>query len=90
MAISERHEKKNKSIAFLSNTKENEDQCEKTPEESLLDAIALLGSKFNKALMSLDIRSGENVKDKVPDNVKNIGPQPKSKDEDKLNKGKGI
>lgn len=40
--ISYNSEKKNKSIAFVSNIKEDEDQ-----NESLLDVITLIGRKFN-------------------------------------------
>lgn len=81
---------KNKSIAFVSNTWENEDQCEKGIEESISDAISLLGIKFNKSLKRLDKISRTNVKGKGSDNFKNIDFQYKRKDEDKPNKGKGI
>lgn len=90
MAINGRIEKKTKSIVFVSNTKEDDDQCEKDTEESLSDAIALVGRNFNKAFKRLDIRWRTNVKDKIPDNFKSIGSQCKSKDEDKPNKDKGI
>lgn len=50
MTINDRTEKKNKSIAFVFNTEEEEDQYEKDTEESLSDAIALVGIKFNKSL----------------------------------------
>lgn len=50
MALNDMYEKKNKSINFVSNTEENEDQG----EESLSGAIALVGRKFNKALRRLD------------------------------------
>lgn len=90
MAIKDRSKKKNKNIAFISNIKENEDQCEKDTEESLLNAIAFLGREFNKVLKRLDKILRTNVEDKVPDNFKNISPQHKSKYENKPNKGKGI
>lgn len=49
MAINDRTIKKIKSIAFVSNTKEDEDQG-----ESLSDVITLVGRNFNKALRRLD------------------------------------
>lgn len=54
MDINESYKKKNKSISFISNTEENKDQCEKDTEESLLNSIAFIGRKFNKALKRLD------------------------------------
>lgn len=49
IAISDRSEKKNKSIAFVSNTEEDEDQ-----DESLSDAITLIRRNFKKSLRILD------------------------------------
>lgn len=45
-----RYEMKNKSIIFVSNTGEDRDNG-----ESLSDAIALIGIKFNKSLIRMDI-----------------------------------
>lgn len=50
MAINDRSEKKKKSIAFASNTEEDEDQG----EENLSDVLALVGRKFYEALKRLD------------------------------------
>lgn len=66
-------QKKNKSIAFVSNTKDNEDQLEKDIDECHSEDIALLGRKFNKVLKRTDKTSRTNVKDKASDNFKNIG-----------------
>lgn len=88
MGINDRVENKNKSITFVSNTKQDEDQCD--IEEIISDDIAHIGRKFNKALKILDRRQRTNVEDKVPDNFKNIGPQHKSKEEDKPKKEKGF
>lgn len=90
MVINDRTKKQNKSIAFVSNTKEDENQCEKDTEESLSYVIVLVGRNFNKALKILGIRQRTNVEEKVPHNFKNNGPQCKNKDENKPNKVKGI
>ena len=50
IAISDKPEKKNKSITFVSNTEEDEDQG----GESLLEAITLVGRKFDNYLKKLD------------------------------------
>lgn len=50
MAINDRSEKKNKSISFVSNIEEDENQG----EESLSDVITFVRRKFNKALRWLD------------------------------------
>lgn len=88
MTIHDRNRKKNKSIVFVSNIEYDEDKCD-TKEKSSW-AISLLGRKFNKALKRLYKRRRTNIKDKVSDNFKNIGPQHKSEEEDKPNKGNGV
>lgn len=80
MAINDRSEKKNKSIDFVSNTGEDEDQG----EEILLDDIVHVERKFNKALRRLDRKWRRNFQDKVS----YISPHDKSIDEDKPNRGK--
>lgn len=52
MAINDNSEKNNKSITFISNTKEDKYQGES--EESLSGATTLVGRKFNKSLRRLD------------------------------------
>ncbi|MCI18307.1 gag-pol polyprotein, partial [Trifolium medium] len=42
LAISDRSEKKNKSIAFVSNADDEEMQCDMETDESISDAIVLL------------------------------------------------
>lgn len=61
MVINGRYAKKKKSITFVSNIEEDEDQG----EESLLDVIALVGRNFNKALRRLDRKWRTNFQDKV-------------------------
>lgn len=79
MAINDRYENKNMSIKFVSNTEENEDQCEKDTGKSLPDVISLLGRKFNKALKRLRKRSSRNVNDKGSDNFKKLDSNTRSK-----------
>ena len=64
MALNDRPAKKNKSVAFVSNTEEDDDQGEKDVGEIFSEALALLGRKFNKALKRLDKISSTNVMDK--------------------------
>ncbi|MCI48639.1 gag-pol polyprotein, partial [Trifolium medium] len=62
LAVSERSEKKNKSIAFVSNADDEELQNDMDTDESISDAIVLLGRKFNKVLRRIDRRPRTNVK----------------------------
>jgi len=70
MAIEDRPEKKNKSIAFIS--EEGHDQNE------LSEAIAMLGRKFNKYLNKLQTKWKTNV----PDKSSNIRSRGKETEED--------
>jgi len=57
LAINGRTEKKNKSIVFISNTEEEDVQCNVDTDESFSNAIVLLGSQFNKVLKRMDRKS---------------------------------
>lgn len=81
MALNDISEKKNKSIAFVYNTEEDEGQG----GEILLEVIALVGRKLNNCLKKRDRQWRKNVLDKVSD----ISPLNKTKDDYKPNKGKG-
>ncbi|MCI74600.1 gag-pol polyprotein, partial [Trifolium medium] len=50
LAVSDRTEKKSKSIAFVSNTDDEELECDLETNEGISDAIVLLGRQFNKVL----------------------------------------
>jgi hypothetical protein len=50
MSINERGDKKNKSIAFVTNTDDEESQTDCQKEESIADALMLIGRQFNKVL----------------------------------------
>lgn len=63
ISINERSEKKNKGVAFVSNTQENEDQSDKENEESYSDVIAFVIRKVNKYLKNLDRKWRTNVQD---------------------------
>jgi len=52
---------KKKSIAFISNTDEEDVQCEMETDEIILDAIMCLGREFNKVLEMIDKTSRPNV-----------------------------
>lgn len=75
-------EKKNKGVAFVSNSQEDEDQGDKDTEENMSDVIAYVGRKFNKALKNLD----KNWRTNVQDIRYHIGPQRKRLEEDRGNK----
>ena len=59
MGIIDNAEKKNKSIAFVSNT---EEECKEDNEEKISEAIAMLGRQFNKLIKIIDPKSRSNVK----------------------------
>src|ERR1044072_480726 len=59
MGISENIDKKNKSIAFVSNI---EDESKESDEENLSEAIAMLGRQFNKIIKRMDQKPRLNVK----------------------------
>lgn len=54
LAISDRSEKKNKSITFISNTIDEEVQYDLETNEGISNAIVLLGRQFNKVLKIMD------------------------------------
>ena len=66
LKLSGKSEKKNKSIAFVSNTDEGDD--EDYEGENLSDALAMLAKKFNRALRKIDKRTRPNVQDMKFDN----------------------
>src|ERR1044072_4154436 len=57
MTFNDKPDKKNKCVSFVSNTEEDDDQSEMDTRENFLEALDLLGRKFNKALKRLDMRS---------------------------------
>jgi hypothetical protein len=60
LSINERGDKKNKSVAFISNDDEEESQTAVEGEESISDALALIGKQFGKVLRRVDRRARQN------------------------------
>jgi hypothetical protein len=56
IAINERTDKKAKSIAFVTNANSEESQANVDTEESITDALVLLGRQFNKVMKCVDRR----------------------------------
>ncbi|KAK2429090.1 gag-protease polyprotein [Trifolium repens] len=56
IAINERTDKKVKSIAFVTNADCEETQGDLDTEESIIDALVLLGRQFNKVMKHVDRR----------------------------------
>jgi hypothetical protein len=56
IAINERTDKKAKSIAFVTNTEDEEVQGYLDTEESITDALVLLGRQLNKVMKRADGR----------------------------------
>jgi excinuclease UvrABC nuclease subunit len=71
LGIIDKYEKKNKSITFVSNTEDEEDQCDLDIDEEMINAIVLLGRQFNKMLKRIDRKSRPNVKNIPSDISKN-------------------
>jgi hypothetical protein len=62
MGMCDGSKKKVKSIAFMSNTEEKEEESGQDIDEDLANDVALLGRQFNKLLKKMDVRSKSNVK----------------------------
>ncbi|KAK2450393.1 gag-protease polyprotein [Trifolium repens] len=84
VAINERMEKKSKSIAFATNTEDEETQRDLDTEENINDAFVLLGRQFNKIMKRVDGRqksNGSNIRfniSKQQSNLKKARPDEKS------------
>src|ERR1044072_5771618 len=72
MTLNERPDKKNKSVAFVSNTEIENEESEADFVGEFSEALTLLGRKFNKAFKKFDRKSKPNVTDKLPDNFMNV------------------
>src|ERR1044072_47040 len=96
LSFNDKVDMKNKSIAFVSNTNEGDDESESDFAGEFTEALALLSRKFNRAFKKFDRRLKPNVTDKLSDNVKkfdnsrNGGFQRKFKDDEKQSRAKGI
>ena len=73
-AINDRPEKKNKSMAIISNTDEEFVRCEMDTDDGISDAMVLLGRQFYQVLTRLNKKSRPNIKNMLFDiNKNNIG-----------------
>src|ERR1044072_3536068 len=96
LSFNDKTDKKSKSIAFVSNTDEGDDESESDIAGEFSEALALLGRKFNRAFKKFDRRTRPQVNDKLSDNVKkfdnsrNAGFQRRFKDDEKPNRTMGI
>ncbi|GAU10383.1 hypothetical protein TSUD_419050, partial [Trifolium subterraneum] len=79
-SVNERIERKNKSIAFVSNAAEEDEQ---DSGEIFSEAIVMLGRQFNKILRKADKNSWKDAKNNAPDIMRNIDAQKKSKGDEK-------
>lgn len=70
LSISDRTEKKTKTIAFVSNTEDEQNQCDLDTYEGMANAIVLLGIQLNKFLKRVDKKSRPNVKN-IPLDIRN-------------------
>ena len=89
-SVNERIERKNKSIAFVSNAAEEDEEDEQDSGESFSEAIVMLGRQFNKILRKADKNSWKDAKNNAPDIMRNIDAQKKSKGDEKPTVNKRI
>jgi hypothetical protein len=90
IVLNERGDKKNKSIAFVTNINDGDVQSEDEEEESIADAIAMLGRQFNKVLKRVDCRNRQNGQSIRFDINKQQNNLKKTKPEEKNNQSKGV
>jgi hypothetical protein len=84
MGLCEDADRKNKSIAFVSNTEEKSEEGNSGGNGSISEAIAMLGRQFNKFIKKVDQQCRPNVKN-IPSDIKK-----RSTHKEKANQGKGI
>ncbi|GAU44283.1 hypothetical protein TSUD_371830 [Trifolium subterraneum] len=89
-SVNERIEKKNKSIAFVSNTKDEDLESDMESTDSVSEAIVLLGRQFNKVLKRMDRRPRKNARHLATDMSRSIGNSRKTKIDEKPAQSKGI
>ncbi|GAU40405.1 hypothetical protein TSUD_136520 [Trifolium subterraneum] len=82
-SVNERIEKKNKSIAFVSNADDEDLESDIESTDSVSEAIVLLGRQFNKVLKRMDRRPRQNARHLATDMSRNIGNSRKTKIDEK-------
>ncbi|CAJ2671533.1 unnamed protein product [Trifolium pratense] len=85
-----RSEKKNKSIAFSSKNNEEELEDEEESNESISEAMVLLGKQFNKVLKRMDKRPRSNFKNNAPSTTRSNESLGKPKGDEKSNLNRNI
>ncbi|GAU38940.1 hypothetical protein TSUD_372690, partial [Trifolium subterraneum] len=89
-SVNERIERKNKSIALVSNTAEEDEEDEQDSGESFSEAIVMLGRQFNKVMRKVDKNSWKGAKNNASDIMRSIDVQKRSKGDEKPTVNKGI
>src|ERR1051325_2406022 len=87
MGISENVDKKNKSIALVSNA---EEESKESDEENLSEAIAMVGRQFNKLTKRMDQKPRSNVKNISSNIIRSYDSSRRTKPEEKGNQSRGI
>jgi hypothetical protein len=90
LGMSDGYEKKAKSISFMSNTEEKEEENGQDTDEDMENDVALLGRQFNKLLKRMDVRSKSNVKNNSFDISRSNDTGRRTKSEEKSKQGKGV
>ncbi|MCI38412.1 gag-pol polyprotein, partial [Trifolium medium] len=90
VAANEKLEKKNKSIAFMSNADVEELDIDVDSTDSISEAIVLLGRQINKVLKRMDRRPRANGKIFTQDTSRSTGTPRKPKPDDKPSQSMGI
>ena len=90
LGMSDGSEKKVKSIAFMSNTEEKEEESGQDIDEDLANDVALLGRQFNKLLKKMDVRSKSNVKNISSDISRSNVAGRRTRSDEKFKQGKGV
>ncbi|GAU50915.1 hypothetical protein TSUD_411150, partial [Trifolium subterraneum] len=89
-SVNERIERKNKSIALVSNTAEEDEEDEQDSGESFSEAIVMLGRQFNKVMRKVEKNSWKGAKNNASDIMRSIDAQKRSKGDEKPTVNKGI
>ncbi|GAU50939.1 hypothetical protein TSUD_411360 [Trifolium subterraneum] len=89
-SVNERIEKKNKSIAFVSNAEDEDLESDIESTDSVSEAIVLLGRQFNKVLKEMDRILRQNARHLATDMSRSIGNSRKTKIDEKPAQSKGL
>ncbi|XP_045810770.1 uncharacterized protein LOC123905185 [Trifolium pratense] len=89
LAMNQRKEKKNKSLAFASNTREDEESALES-DESLSEAMVLLGRQFNRIMKRMDKKSKFNVPSIKLDINKQTNDQRRARSDEKTSQSEGV